>query len=257
MTRPLVLAALATLVLARPVAGQQRPLVTEDPEPVGAGQVLIEGGVDFAHDAFYPLSGLKGNLMRLPILGVSVGISSIAELQIDGGPYDRLAISERKPAPLSSLITAAGDTAHAVDDIVIGTKIRLVGETAGRPAFAFRFATRLPNANHLSGMGQDTTDFYASILAAKTVESIRVVGNIGLGIMSQPLDATKQNDVLTYGLSFARAMTTQASSLGSSMVGCPRAVGKPHPALKAEDCSSWEAVTPKAPSGSMWGFISA
>lgn len=210
----LVLAALVLIALVRPTAAQQRPLVTEDPESIGAGRVLLEGGVDFAHNQKYPLSGLTGNLVRVPTIGISVGISSIAELQIDGGPYDRLTITERKPAPLSGLVTATGSTTHAVDDIVIGTKIRLVPETAGRPAFGFRFATRLPNAKHESGLGQDTTDFYASILSAKTVQSIRVVGNLGLAIVSEPLDSTKQNDMLTYGLSLARAMTTQAELVG-------------------------------------------
>ena len=44
----------------------------------------------------------------------------------------------------------------------------------------------------------------------KTVQSVRVVGNIGWVIMSEPLDATKQNDVLAYGLSVARAVTDRS-----------------------------------------------
>ena len=88
MTRRLVVA-LVTLVtsltLARPARAQQRPLVTQDPEPVGAGRVLIEGGLDVAHNQEYPVSGLKGNLLALPTFGISVGLSSIAELEIDGG----------------------------------------------------------------------------------------------------------------------------------------------------------------------------
>ena len=50
--------------------------------------VLIEGGFDYQRSVFYPLSGLEGNLLRLPTLGVSFGIGSIAELQIDGGLYN-------------------------------------------------------------------------------------------------------------------------------------------------------------------------
>src|SRR5256885_15016012 len=73
--------ALVTLSLTRPAAAQQRPLSTEDPEPIGAGRVLIEGGIDYAHDQHFPVSGLEGNLWRLPILGTSVRISPIAELQ--------------------------------------------------------------------------------------------------------------------------------------------------------------------------------
>jgi hypothetical protein len=213
MTLPRTRAALllcAALLIAAPVAAQQRPLVTEDPEPIGAGRVLIEGGIDYSHDVQYPVSGLEGNLWRLPIVGVSVGISSIAEFQIDGGPYDRLSITARNPAPLAHLLNVTGDGTHDVDDIVIGTKIRLVSETPGRPAFAFRFATKLPNAQNESGLGLDTTDFFASLLGAKTVRSVRVVGNLGVGILGDPTDGERQNDVLTYGFSLARATTQKA-----------------------------------------------
>jgi hypothetical protein len=205
---------LAALFLARPAASQQRPLITEDPEPIGPGRVLVEGGLDYAHDQHYPVSGLEGNLWRLPILGVSVGLSSIAELQIDGGPFDRLSITNRKAADLSKLLTVTGDTTHDVDDLLIGMKVRLRPETANRPALGFRFATKLPNASNETGLGLDTTDFFASLLAAKTVESIRVVGNFGVGILGDPTDGERQNDVLTYGVSFARALTQQAEVVG-------------------------------------------
>src|SRR3954453_686283 len=89
---------------------QQRPLVTEDPETIGAGLVLIEGGFDQQHDVSYPASGLEGNLLRLPPLGVSFGVSSIAELQIDGGFYNRLDVISRSPAPLSPLLDFEGNS---------------------------------------------------------------------------------------------------------------------------------------------------
>ena len=210
-----VIAAAIAVACARPVAAQQRPLVTEDPEPIGAGRVLIEAGLDYAHSQTYPVSGLKGNLWRVPAIGISVGISSIAEFQIDGGLYNRLAITNRDSrAPLSSALTATGDMTHDVEDIVIGTKIRLAAETAGRPAFGVRFATKLPNASNESGLGTDTTDFLASLLAAKTVQSIRLVGNIGFGILADPTRGDRQNDVLTYGVSLARAVTEQAEFVG-------------------------------------------
>jgi len=193
---------------------QQRPLVTEDPETIGAGRVLIEGGFDVAHDQHYPVSGLKGNLIRLPTIGVSVGLSSIAELQIDGGLYSRLNITRRTPAPLSNLLTVTGTSTHDVEDTVVATKIRIATEAGSRPALGIRFATKLPNASNESGLGLDTTDFYASILGAKTVQSIRVVGNVGVGILADPTSGNRQNDVLTYGLSFARAMTQAAELVG-------------------------------------------
>jgi hypothetical protein len=216
--------------MARPALAQQRPLVTQDPETIGAGRVLIEAGLGISHGQSYPLSGLKGDLLQLPTVGIDVGLSSIAEFQLSGGLYDRLSITERRPAPLANLLTETGDTTHAVEDLNIGLKIRLAAETATRPGFGFRFSTRLPNAKHESGLGQDTTDFSASILTAKTIESVRFVGNLGFTIMSEPLDPAKQNDVLTYGLSFARALTTAVEVVGevngrASTRGGPAPVG--------------------------------
>ena len=57
-------AAVIVFGFSQAALAQQRPMVTEDPEPIGAGRILIEGGVDFAHDQQYPVSGLKGNLWR-------------------------------------------------------------------------------------------------------------------------------------------------------------------------------------------------
>jgi hypothetical protein len=206
--------AFLVLLAARPVAGQQRPLVTEDPETVGAGIILVEGGFDLERGVVYPVSGLEGNLLRLPTLGVSFGLSSIAELQIDGGLYQRLAVRSRRPAPLSHLVDFSGDETSDVEDLVVATKIRLVSETAGRPALAVRFATRLPNAGNESGLGLDTMDFFASLLVGKTVQSVRVVGNAGLGILSDPTVGHQQGDVLTYGLSLARAVRQGVEVVG-------------------------------------------
>ncbi len=193
-------------VCASSAYAQQRPLVTEDPETIGAGLVLLEGGIDQQRDLFFPASGLQGNLLRFPTLGVSFGISSIAELQIDGGLYSRLSVTSRQDAPLSNQLNFGGDRTNAVEDIVVATKIRLLSETPGRPAFGIRLATKLPNASNESGLGLDTTDFYVSGLFGKTVQSIRFVGNVGLGILADPVRGDRQNDVLTYGASVARAV---------------------------------------------------
>jgi hypothetical protein len=218
-----------SLALPRLAQAQQRPLVTEDPEPIGAGRLLIEGGFDFGHNQEFPASGLKGNLWRVPTIGISVGLSSIAELQIDGAAFQQLNISSRKDAPLTSLLTATGTTTHDVDDIVLATKIRIMPESAGRPAIGIRFATKLPNASNESGLGLDTTDFYASLLGAKTIESIRVVGNLGVGILADPVVGNRQNDDLTYGLSVARAMTQQSELVGELNGRVSTRSGNPFP----------------------------
>lgn len=194
------------LFLAGPAAAQQRPLVTEDPETVGTGNVLIEGGFDVQNSVGYPASGLEGDLLRVGTLGLSLGFSSILELQVDGGIYDRLSIESREPAPLSGKLNFSGDTTHDVADLYIATKIRVVSEGPGRPSFGIRLATKLPTASNESGLGLDTMDFHATALMAKTVDAVRVVGNLGIGVLSDPIDGQRQNDVVLYGVSIARAL---------------------------------------------------
>jgi hypothetical protein len=214
LTRSLRFLLSCFLVVPALAAGQQRPLVTEDPETIGEGRVLVEGGVDYRRDAEFPASGLEGHLLRAPLFGISVGISSIAEVQFDGGFYNHLAITQRTTAPLSAMVTATGDSTSSIEDLVVGTKVRLAAEGVSRPSFGVRFATKLPSASNESGLGLDTTDFHVSLLVAKTVQSVRLVGNLGLGILGDPTRGDRQNDVLTYGVSFARALTDAAEVVG-------------------------------------------
>ena len=202
------------LACAPEASAQQRPLATEDPETIGDGRMLVEAGIDYARDAEFPLSGLEGHLRRFPLIGISIGIGDIGEVQIDGGLYNRLSITGRRPAALSHMLTVSGDSTSSVEDLVIGTKVRVLSEGTSRPAFAIRSAMRLPNASNESGLGLDTLDFYSSLLVAKTVQSVRIVGNVGVGILGDPTRGDRQNDVLTYGVSFARAVTTGAEIVG-------------------------------------------
>jgi hypothetical protein len=197
---------LLTCVAPAVAWAQQRPLVTEDPETIGPGNILIEGGFDSQRDVSYPASGLRGDLFRFPTLGVSFGFSSILELQVDGGIYDRLNITAIEPAPLSDKLELTDLTTTDVEDVVVATKIRLVSEAAGRPGIGIRLATKLPLAGNESGLGLDTMDFYLTSLFGKTTNSVRVVGNLGLGILADPIEGDRQNDVITYGVSVARAL---------------------------------------------------
>ncbi len=192
-----------TLAMAGTAAAQQRPLVTEDPRTVGGGQILVETGVDWMRAVSFPVSGLRGDLVSGPTIGISVGVGPIAEIQIDGSPYRQLSITERRPAPLSPILKVDGTTTSAVDDVVIATKLRLLNERGGRPSVGLRFATRLPNASNESGLGQDTTDFFMSVLVGKTIGRVRWVGNTGLAIVGDPVVAARQEDLLTVGMSLA------------------------------------------------------
>ena len=193
---------------------QQRPLVTEDPETIGDGRMLVEAGFDYMRDADYPASGLRGNLRRFPLIGLSMGIGAIGEVQIDGGLYNNLSITNRRPAPLAHFLTVNSDSTSDVEDMVVGTKVRLVSEGVRRPSIALRSATRLPMASNETGLGLDTMDFYSTMLIAKTIQSVRLVGNVGLGILGDPTRGDRQNDVLLYGVSFARAVAQSTEVVG-------------------------------------------
>lgn len=214
MIKRFVTGVLFSLALTAPAAAQQRPLVTEDPETIGPGLILFEGGFDVQREVFFPVSGLEGDLLRAPTLGLSFGLSSIAELQIDGGLYNRLNVNARSAAPLSSMLDFSGDSTSDFEDIVVATKIKVLSETPGRPAIGVRFATKLPNASNENGIGLDTTDFYATMLIGKTVQSIRLVGNAGLGILGDPTRGDRQGDVLQYGFSVARALLQGVEIVG-------------------------------------------
>jgi hypothetical protein len=203
------------LCAATPSFAQQRPLKTEDPETIGAGRMMIELGLDYDRDVYFPVSGLRGNHFSVPAFGASMGVSSIAEIQIDWGVYQKLYITEQVAgAPLSQLLLVNGPTTDDFGDIHIGAKVRLLSETARRPAIGSWFRTRLPNAGNESGLGKDVQDFSSALTIGKTVQSVRVVANIGMTMIGKPTEAAAQDDLLIYSLSVARAISQRAEVVG-------------------------------------------
>ena len=197
---------------ASTVCAQQRPLTTEDPEVIGDGRVLVEAGIETGTSVRYPLSGLHGDRVAMPV-GISVGLGRFAEFQIDTG-YTWLGIDGRDDAPLAFRVPPDITRTSDLIDVTVATKIRVLSEAARRPSLGVRFATRLPNATNESGLGLDTTDFYVSILAGKTIRSTRIVGNAGLGVLGNPLVGTVQSDAFRGGFSIAQAITKPVEIAG-------------------------------------------
>lgn len=196
---------------------QQRPLVTEDPETIDSGRTLVEGGFSLDWDQTNPVHGIEGDIARLAIFGVSAGISPIAEVQIDGGLIQRIDVTGRitphPPIPGGASFEV-GDRASSMDDLIIATKIRLVPEGASRPALGVRFGTKLPTASVDKGVGLGTTDFFATFLLAKTVQSVRTVGNVGMILLGNPVTGQDPATTLGFGLSVARALTNEFEVVG-------------------------------------------
>jgi hypothetical protein len=207
-----VLVAVAWLHLCAPASAQQRPLTTQDPEVIGDGRVLAEAGVETGTNAWYPLSGLRGDRFAVPV-GICLGLGRFAELQLDTG-YNWLGIDSREDAPLAFRVPPDITRTSDIIDVTVATKLRVLSEGKHRPSIGVRFETRLPNASNESGLGLDTTDFYFSILAGKTIGSFRIVGNAAIGILGNPLVATIQSDAFRGSLSVAHAVTRTVDIVG-------------------------------------------
>lgn len=191
----LVLAALTT------AAGAQiRPLATEPAELIPRDTLRLEVGFEFFQEAEFPAAGLSGDLARIGVLGLRYGAGERVELGIFWTARQFLNVDERFPAPLTGNLDFSGNSTSDVGNLILATKLRVAREGARRPALSFRFATELPNAATEKGIGVDETNFEAAVLAEKNWRSLRLVGNLGLAILGDPLSPGAQDDLLTYGL---------------------------------------------------------
>ncbi len=187
---------------------QQRPLITERANTVEGGDVLVDLGFEFLQDAVFPLSGLEGDLTRVGVLGVRVGVADRVEFQLLGSIQDFLSVNRRFPAPNSGLLDFSGNSTSDFGDFTLATKIRLNEERLGRPALSFRFGVDLPNASNESGLGVDETNVFGSILVEKNFPRLRLMGNAGIVILGDPRNLSSQDDLFTYGA----AVLAKASS---------------------------------------------
>jgi hypothetical protein len=185
---------------ARPLLAQQRPLQTQEPAILLPGTVSLQFGFDFLQDAKFPLSGLRGDLTSLGVLGIYTGLGEIVEFQLQGTVYNSLSISQRSPTPLDLTLNSSGTATSDFGDLSLSTKILLVSEKKHFPALAFRPTVQLPNASAAKGLGLDSTQFYGTLLAGKHFGKLNAFANAGLGILSNPVEAGVQNDVVVYGL---------------------------------------------------------
>jgi hypothetical protein len=214
MTRHILFVLMIGMLVPAVGRAQQRPLVTEDPETVGINRVLVEAGLEVDKDQLYSAYGVKGDTVHGPTFGVSVGVGPATEIQVDGGLFQRLTVTERQPARLSPVLDFTGTHTSTLEDFTVATKIRLTSESESRPAVGLRFGTKLPTAKREHAMGLGTTDFFASFLIAKTVQSVRTVGNLSFLVLGNPQGAQESVHGLGYGVSIARALTNELEVVG-------------------------------------------
>jgi hypothetical protein len=197
----LLVVSIFPLLLMASASAQQRPLLTEDVDIIKPGVIRIESGFEFLQNQRFPLSGLRGDVTRLGDTRLSFGLAPNVEFQIEWTLQNFLSITSRGPSAIPLKLGVNEADTNDVGDARLWMKIKLRNESRVAPAVGFRFGVELPNSNQARGIGTNTTNFYGVILAEKRfAERLTVFGNLGLGILTAPLEATSQNDVLLYGL---------------------------------------------------------
>ncbi len=215
--RKFLLVTFAILALATFSNAQQRPLITEDVDIIPPGSLRIEAGIDFLQGATYTVSGLTGDLTRVGVIGVNVGLSPNVEFQIEGVAQNFLSINSRGPSAIPLTLAPGVNSANDTGAFTLATKIKLRAETPHGPSLGFRFGVQLPNSNQARGIGLNQTNAFGSILVGKKFGRdgrLNTFGNLGLAILTAPTALFTQNDVITYGLAGIFRVNKQFSIAG-------------------------------------------
>lgn len=182
---------------------QQRPLITEDVDIIPPGSLRLELGIDFTQRNRFPISGLNGDLTKVGVIGVSIGLSPNVELQIEGVAQNFLSINSFGTSQIPLNVDTRANSTNDTGDFTIWTKIKLRNETKRAPSLGFRVGVGLPSSNQARGIGVNQVNAYGMVLFGKKFGDngrVNAFGNLGIGILTSPLERFSQNDVLLYGL---------------------------------------------------------
>src|SRR5918999_4896936 len=182
-------------------SAQQRPLITEDVDIITPGSIRIEAGIDFMQGAKYTVSGIRGDLTRVGVIGVSFGMGPNVEFQIEGVAQNYVSINSRGPSAIPLDLAPGANSTNDTGDFTLAAKFKLRNETRRGPSLGFRFGVQLPNSNEARGIGLNQTNAFGSILVGKKFGRdgrLNTFGNLGIAILSAPTQLFTQNDMLLY-----------------------------------------------------------
>ncbi|MDQ3134687.1 MAG: hypothetical protein M3Q76_07770, partial [Acidobacteriota bacterium] len=155
-------------------------------------------------DAKFPFSGLTGDLTRVGVVGINIGLSPNVEVQLDGVLQNFLSINSVSPnPPVVPDFAPNRNSTNDTGDFRLSTKIKLRNETRRSPSLGFMFGVELPNSNESRGIGTNQTNAFGLVLVGKKFGAenrLNLFGNLGIGILSAPTERFTQNDVLLYGI---------------------------------------------------------
>lgn len=198
---------------------QQRPLLTDDVDITPPGSLQISVGVDFFQNAKFPLSGINGDLTRVGDIRIRTGLSPNVELQIEGTLQSYVAINSRNPSAIP--LTLDGNSTNDFDDITVSAKVKLRNETRLLPSIGMKFGFQMPNTDQARGIGTNQINVFSKIMLQKKFGDVvdntpkfNAMGNLGLQIMTAPIERFTQNDVVIYGLAGIYRATDRVNILG-------------------------------------------
>src|SRR5215208_8091094 len=180
MRLPLILILLLSGIIT--ASAQQRPLITEDVDIIPPGSIRVEAGIDFMQGAKYTVSGLKGDLTRVGVIGVSFGMGPNVEFQIEGVAQNYLSINSRGVSAIPLELAPGVNSTNGTGDFTLAAKFKLRNETRRGPSLGFRFGVQLPNSNEGRGIGINQTNAFGSILVGKKFGQdgrFNTFGNLG------------------------------------------------------------------------------
>ena len=208
---------LALITLSFDASAQQRPLITEDVDIIPPGTLRIEAGLDFMQSVKYPVSGINGDLTRVGVIGVNIGMGPNVEFQIEGVAQNVLSINSRGPSAIPLNLAPGTNSTNDTGDFTLWAKFKLRNETERGPSLGFRFGVGLPNSSQGTGIGLNQTNAYGQILLGKKFGQdgrFNTFGNLGIAILTAPTELFSQNDVFTYGAAGIFRINKQFSIAG-------------------------------------------
>ncbi len=208
-----------TLAATFATLAQQRPLLTDDVDITPPGSLQISVGVDFFQNAKFPLSGINGDLARVGDIRVRTGFSSNVELQIEGTVQNYVSVNSRGASAIP--LSFDGNSTNDFDDFTVSAKVKLRNETRLLPAVGLKFGFQMPNSDQARGIGTNQINVFTKILVQKKFGDVvdntpkfNALGNVGLQIMTAPLERFTQNDVILYGLAGIYRLSDRVNVLG-------------------------------------------
>src|SRR5215467_5142664 len=193
---------------------QDRPLRTTDVETVPAGAVRAEVGFDFLQDVGFPLSGLRGDLTSVGVISMRMGISKIAEIELEGAVQNFLDVKSQGASFVPNLELTGVNSTHDTGDFTLSTKVRFRAPSGKKPGFAFRFGFIMPNSNQARGIGTNTTNVFALVALEEQIQKLKLMGDLGIEILQAPNALFTQNDVLMYGAGFSYPIHKRVNVVG-------------------------------------------